>query len=280
MSGKGRRRSARGDITITDFDIEFSEYNSWESVGMVTGEIRRRNKTRPSGDQLETKGTKADMIRTLLVDDNDAAGRTDRASGRSSGKPPTHGLQKRTDRGAGSSGNTGTAEPPTATKEDTNKENVGPSGRTTRSRNKTVSSMATTKAKTANGKKKTDASGKAAGTKKTDTSGKAQAGDIILVDRGGGKEETAEVLDIDGQIANLCFEGKEEDKTPVKLSDLAYTIKDKYVEPVPQHQDLPDYSDVAPGAPKYKPDDPKMLLQLMSGSYSLDGVSYDEDLLR
>ena len=36
---------------------------------------------------------------------------------------------------------------------------------------------------------------------------------------------------------------------------------------------------VAPDAAKYEPDDRQMLLQLMSGSLSLEGVSYDKNLL-
>jgi hypothetical protein len=56
-------------------------------------------------------------------------------------------------------------------------------------------------------------------------------------------------------------------------------FKERHAEPVPQHQDKPDFSDVAPDAPKYEPDEPQMLLQLMSGSYSLQGASYDENLL-
>ena len=260
--GKGRRR---GGVAITDSDVKSSCYNSWESVGEVTDEIRRRNKGRSEEDKLSTTGTKSDMIRTLLVDDGKGI-----RSGGNSGKPSARGLQKRAGHGAGSSGSKGTAKPPTATEEGSDKENVGPSGRTTRSRSKTVSGMATTKAKTANGAKKTDTSDKA-----------ARAGDVILVSRGDGKEETAEVLEKDPRtgVANLWYEDAKKEETAVKLSDLAYTIKERYTEPVPQNQDLPSFDDVAPGAPQFEPDDHLALLMRMSASRSLQGVSYDENLL-
>ena len=174
-----------------------------------------------------------------------------------------------------SSGSTGTAKPHTAkphtaTKEDSNKENVGPSRRTTRSSSKAVASVASTEAKPAAGRKKTDTNGKA-----------ARAGDVISV-AADGTEKTAEVLDIDPRtgMASLWYDETEKAETGVKLSGIKYAIKERYVEPVPQNQDLLDCSDVAPDAPKYEPDDPQMLLQLMSGSLTLEGVSYDENLLR
>ena len=120
-----------------------------------------------------------------------------------------------------------------------------------------------------------------AGTKKTKASGKAGAGDVISVARDGGTTEIAEVLDIDPRtgMASLWYDETGKAETGVKLSGIKYAIKERYVEPVPQNQDLLDCSDVAPDAPKYEPDDPQMLLQLMSGSLTLEGVSYDENLL-
>lgn len=153
-----------------------------------------------------------------------------------------------------------------------NKENVAPSSRTTRSRSNDSASntnVAATKAKPA-----------AAETKKTGASGDARAGDIISV-AADGTEKTAEVLEKDPRtgMASLWYDETETTETGVKLSGIKYAIKERYVEPVPQNQDLLDCSDVAPDAPKYEPDDPQMLLQLMSGSLSLEGVSYDENLL-
>ena len=158
--GKGRRR---GGVTITEADITSSRYNSWETVGMVTDEIRRRNKTQSEEEKLSTTGTKSDMIRTLLIDDEKGGG-----CGGDSGKPSARGRQMRTDRGAGSSGSARNK-----TTNDSNKENVGPSSRTTRSRSNDSASntkVAATKAKPA-----------AAETKKTGASGDAWAGDVISV---------------------------------------------------------------------------------------------------
>ena len=257
--GKGRRR---GGVTITEADITSSRYNSWETVGMVTDEIRRRNKTQSEEEKLSTTGTKSDMIRTLLIDDEKGGG-----YGGDSGKPSARGRQMRTDRGAGSRGSARNK-----TTNDSNKENVGLSSRTTRSRSNNSASntnVAATKVKPA-----------AAGTKKTGASGDARAGDVISV-AADGTEKTAEVLDIDPRtgMASLWYVETEKAETGVKLSGIKYAIKERYVEPVPPNEDLLDFSDVAPDAPKYEPDDPQMLLQLMSGSLTLEGVSYDENLL-
>ena len=262
-AGRGRRRAG---VTITEADITSSSYYSWEEVGEVTDEIRRRNKGRSEEDKLSTTGTKSDMIRTLLVDDGKGIRR-----GGKSGKPSARGLQKRTGRGAGtrSSGSAGTTKSRTVTKDDNNKENVGPTRRTTRSSRKATASAATTKTKPA-----------AAGTKKADANGEAaRAGDVILVANDDKKEERAEVLEIDPRtgMAKLCFEKTVMEATEVKLSELTYTVEDKYAEPVPQNQVLPSYEDVAPDAPRYKPDDPEMLWKLMSGPMTLQ--SYDENLL-
>ena len=150
------------------------------------------------------------------------------------------------------------------------KENVGPSRRTTRSSSKAVASVATTEAKPAAGRKKTDTSGKA-----------AQAGDVILVSRGDGKEETAEVLEKDPRsgVASLWFEEREKAEIGVHLSGIKHAMKERYAEPVPQNQDLPSFDDVAPGAPEFEPDDHLALLMRMSKSRSLHGVSYDKNLL-
>ncbi len=239
MSGKGPRRSARG------------------KGGGATG---RRGRDDADFNDDEFK---------FLSKDSATGSGSRTGSKNSGGKSSSAQLRKRAARGASGSGSTGTAKPPTATK-GSNKENVGPSRRTTRSRGKAADSVATTKAKTANGTKKTDANGEA-----------ARAGDVILVARGDGKEETAEVLEKDPRtgVASLWFEEREKAETGVKLSGVKHTIKERYAEPVKQNQDLPSFDDVAPGAPKYKPDDHLTLLVRMSRPHSLQGVSYDENLL-
>ena len=138
-----------------------------------------------------------------------------------------------------------------------NKENISPARRTTRSRSK-----ATTKAKPA--------------------AGIAKAGDVILISRDDGTKvtkERAEVLEIDPRtgMAKLCYEKTAMEATEVKLSELTYTVEDKYIEPVPQHQkDLPVFADIAPGAPRYKSDNMSALRSLMT-AHTLE--EYDADIL-
>ena len=104
-------------------------------------------------------------------------------------------------------------------------------------------------------------------------------GDVVSVARDGGTTEIAEVLDFDRDgLANLWYEETKKEERGVKLSDLTYTVEDKYVEPVPQNQkDLPTFVDTSAGAPKYKPDNKRALRSSISVTHELE--PYDESLL-
>lgn len=101
-----------------------------------------------------------------------------------------------------------------------------------------------------------------------------RAGDKIEVTRKDGTKEIAEVLDINNRTggANLCYEDTKAEET-VQLSAISFVITEKYTEPVPQYQWLPDFSDISEGAVKRRKDS---MRTLKSVAEACSLVSYDD----
>ena len=102
----------------------------------------------------------------------------------------------------------------------------------------------------------------------------ARAGDKIEVTHDDGTKGVAEILDISNRTgqANLYYEGTKSEET-VKLSAISFVITEKYTEPVPQHQKLPDFSDISEGAAKHRKDGTRTL-KSVAEAHPL--VSYDD----
>ena len=162
-----------------------------------------------------------------------------------------------------------------------NKENVGPgdsvrrSDRSNKGKRATTatSSSAPAAAKRTGSAKPKSKSNKASCVKPRPGS-ESRAGDKIEVTRDDGTKEIAEVLDINNRTgqADLYYEDTKTEET-VQLSAISFVITEKYTEPVPQHQWLPDFSDISEGAVKHQKDSKRTLMSV-SEAHSL--VSCDD----
>ena len=269
MSGKGTRRSAGGKGPRRS-----ARGKGGGATGRTDGasSAGRRSSSRTVRPTHKAKALEAEF---KFLSKNGAIGSASKSATRSTGSKNSGGKSSSVDQGRNKESKGGR----------NNKENISPARTITRSRSKANKEMKGDRNNKENisPARTTTRSRSKATTKAKPAAGIAKAGDIISISRDDGTKvtkERAEVLEIDMQtgMANLWYDDTAKEETAVKLSDLVYTVEDKYVEPVPQHQDLPDFSDVAPGAPKHKPDDPQVLLELMSGRLSLK--PYDEDLLK
>ena len=91
--------------------------------------------------------------------------------------------------------------------------------------------------------------------------------------RDDGNKGIAEILDIDntGQ-ADLYYEDTKVEER-IKLSAIRFVITEKYTEPVPQHQWLPDFADTSEDVVKHQ-EDSMRTLKSVAEARSL--VSWDD----